>query len=273
MNKYLNGTFAVLMTPFCGNQVDEDAFVRQIKRLSGSGIAGYVVNGSTAEFVHLSRGEQMRMADLVAQHKDADKKMIVSACEANLSDTLEICCHAKEAGADAVLTCPPYYFQYNQAEIRAYYEELADRSPVPVVLYNIPFFTQELPLSVIYELMEHKNIVGIKDSSGNMKRLMHLVHQAKDSSFSVMTGTDDMLLPAFFGGCCGSMTALATIYPEQVSGIYAHLQAGEWEQARALQHSIMDVLRKADSQTFPKGYKRLMEEVSGISMRDKEAKK
>ena len=270
MNKRVNGTFAVLMTPFCGDKVDYDTFEKQVERLRGSGIAGYVVNGSTAEFVHLSKEEKKRVVEIVASHADPDKKIIVSACEPNLADTYEICRHAKEAGAFAMLVCPPYYFRYTRQEIQEYYMALADISPLPIVLYNIPFFTQELELSVVYELMQHENIIGIKDSSGNMKRIMHMIDKASDTDFSVMTGTDDMLLPAFFGGCTGSMTALATIFPDAVSGIYHAVTAGEYDRARQLQHSIMESLRIADAESFPKGYKRLMEQVSGLPFGNKE---
>lgn len=270
MKKYLNGTFAVLMTPFNGDKVDFDAFAQQVIRLHGTGIAGYVVNGSTAEFVQLSHNEKKYLAEIVAKHKDPDKKLIISACEPNLADNYAICAHAKTVNADAVLVCPPYYFKYTAEERKNYYRELARTSPVPIILYNIPFFTQELELSVIFDLMKEKNIIGIKDSSGNMKRIMHTIDMALGTEFSVMTGTDDMLLPAFVGGCAGSMTALATIYPDKISSIYKNITEGNVERARVIQHSIMADLRRADSQTFPRGYKQLMQEVSGINFGDKE---
>ncbi len=270
MEKSIKGTYAVLMTPFVGGRVNYGAFERQVQRLSGTGVSGYVVNGSTAEFVHMSDEEKKRVVEIVARNRDKDKKIIVSGCRANLVDTLDICRHAKFTGADAMLVCPPYYFKYTREEIKDFCQKLADNSPLPIILYNIPFFTQELGLGAIYDLMDHPNIIGIKDSSGNMKRIMHLIDKAKDKSFSVMTGTDDMLLPAFVGGCTGSMTALATIYPEKISGIYNMVQSGDIEGARAIQHSIMEDLRTADSKTFPFGYKKLMEDVSGITFGNKE---
>ena len=270
INKSFNGTFAVLMTPFSGNRVDYGAYERQVHRLSGTGVAGYVVNGSTAEFVHLTREEKENLVEIVCKNREEGKKVIVSACETTLPNTYNVVKHAWNVGADALLVCPPYYFQYKNDEIKKYYTDLADISPVPIILYNIPFFTQPLDLGVIYDLMKHPNIVGIKDSSGNMKRIMHLIDMAKDTTFSVMTGTDDMLLPAFVGGCSGSMTALASIFPNKISAIYYAIKAGKIEEARELQHSIMAALRRADSETFPRGYKRLMEEVSEIKFGDRE---
>ena len=271
MKKRVTGPFAVLMTPFCGERVDETAFAAQIERLNGTAVSGYVTNGSTGEFIRLSLEEQMALTALTAQKKAKDKKLIVSACTGALADTVRLCRHAGEVGADAVLVCPPHYFKYPASEREAYFKAVADQSPVPVVLYNVPFFTQELELDVIYRLFEHENIVGIKDSSANMKRLAHMADVVKDSDVSVMTGTDDILTSALAGGCVGSMTAFATIFPEEICGIYAAMAKGDLAAAGAIQSTLMPKLREADSLTFPLGYKLLMEKVSGIPFGEKEA--
>ena len=148
--------------------------------------------------------------------------------------------------------------------------QVADFSPVPVFLYNIPFFTQELELDVIYRLLEHKNIVGIKDSSANMKRLEHMVQKTQDMPVNIFTGTDDILFSALVAGCVGSMTAFATIYPDEICGIYEAVSNGDYQKAKEIQFSLMAALRAADSETFPKGYKKLMAKVSGIPFGDKE---
>lgn len=270
MKKYVTGPYAVLLTPFAGDKVDLAAYTKQVKALNDTGISGFITNGSTGEFTHLSLREQMQLTEIVAKEKSADKNMIVSACTSNLSDTVTLCRHAGKVGAYAVLVCPPYYFKYTAAEREAYFKAVADASPVPVVLYNIPFFTQELELDVIYRLFEHKNICGIKDSSANMKRLSHMVEMTKDSATSIMTGTDDILLPALVGGCVGSFTAGAAIFPDKVCGIYDAVASGDLAKARELQFSILPALRKADSLTFPRGYKLLMQETSGIPFGDKE---
>ncbi len=270
MSKLMRGPFAVLMTPFAGNKVDKAAYLAQLERLNGTAISGFVTNGSTGEFPLLSLEEQMELSALVAANKAPDKKLVVSACTATLADTVRLCRHAGEIGAAAVLVCPPYYFKYTAAEREAYFTAVADASPVPVVLYNIPFFTQELELDVIYRLFAHPNIVGIKDSSANMKRLSHMIQITDGTDVSVMTGTDDILYGAIFAGCVGSMTAFATIYPDEICGIYAAMEQGDYAKAREIQFSLMPKLRDADRPTFPRGYKQLMEDVSGIPFGDKE---
>lgn len=269
MSKIITGPFAVLMTPFLGEKVDEKSFIKQIERVNGTGVSGFVVNGSTAEFIQLSIEEQKKMTELVAKYKDADKKIIVSACTGNAVDTVNIAKHAKKVGADAILVCPPYYFKFTPKEREEYFLTVADNSPVPVILYNIPFFSQELELDIIYRLFNHKNIIGIKDSSANMKRIMHLLSVAPED-VSIMTGTDDILITALFAGCAGSMTAFAAIFPEKTAEIYDNFYKGEIDKAWKIQREFMPTLRVADSKTFPFGYKELMEKVSGIPMGNKE---
>lgn len=269
MNKALQGPYAVLMTPFAGDKPDEAGYVEQVKRINASGISGFVVNGSTAEFVSLSLDRQKRMAELVAKNKSEDKELIVSACTADLVDTLDVAAYGADVGAKAVLVCPPYYFKYTTKEREAYYRALADKSPLPVILYNIPFFTQEMELDLVFKLFLHENVIGIKDSSANMKRLMHMVDVAKDSEVSVLTGTDDILYPAIFAGVDGSMTALAAVYPDEIARFYRAMSQKDYGKAKEIQDGFMQTLREADSQSFPKGYKKLMEKVSGIKFKNK----
>ena len=266
----IKGPYAVLMTPFDGETVDGEAFVKQIKRLNATDLSGYVVNGSTSEFIQLSPDEQKRMVELTALNKARNKKLVVSACTGNVTDTYRICCHAADMLADAVLVCPPYYFEYTVGERERYFKKIADISPLPVILYNIPFFTQEIEMDVIYRLFEHKNIIGIKDSSANMKRIEHMIEETRGKDVSVLTGTDDILFPALVGGVSGSMTAFATIFPEKICSLYQAVETGEYAAAKEIQFSMMADLRKADKATFPQGYKRLMENVSGIRFGDKE---
>jgi dihydrodipicolinate synthase/N-acetylneuraminate lyase len=270
MSKLLSGPFAVLMTPFDGDAVDKDVFIKQIKMANPTGISGFVTNGSTAEYIQLSLEEQMRVTEICAREKARDKKLIVSACTGNLADTVKLCQHAGEVGADAALVCPPYYFKYPASEREEYFNKVADFSPVPIVLYSVPFFTQEIELDVVFRLFEHSNIIGIKDSSANMKRLLHMSEYTAGRDISIMTGTDDILISALVGGCAGSLTAFAAIYPDEIAKLYYAISKGDIDTAREIQYSLMPRLREADSYTFPRGYKKLMGDALGCSFPDKE---
>lgn len=270
MSKLLQGPFAVLMTPFMGEGIDEAAFLAQIRMANETDISGYVTNGSTAEYIQLSLEQQMYISELTARNKAPGKKLIVSACTGNIADTVKLCVHAGKIGADAVLVCPPYYFKYPSCEREKYFKRVADLSPVPVMLYSVPFFTQEIELDVVFRLFEHPNIIGIKDSSANMKRLMHMAQYTNGTDISIMTGTDDILVSALAGGCAGSLTAFAAIYPKDICALYAAVHAGNFFLARDIQYSLMPKLREADAMTFPRGYKKLMSEAIFYDFKDKE---
>ena len=220
MSKLLTGPFAVLMTPFVGTKIDEEAFVAQIKMANESGISGFVTNGSTAEYIQLSLEEQMRVSEITAKEKAADKKLIVSACTGNLADTVKLCRHAGSIGADAVLVCPPYYFKYPQKEREEYFKSVADLSPVPVVLYSVPFFTQEIELDTVFRLFDHENIVGIKDSSANMKRLLHMAEYT-DGSYTYAAYVSKKS-----GMVGGEYPVDSSLYPHELASFYALLKGG-----------------------------------------------
>jgi dihydrodipicolinate synthase/N-acetylneuraminate lyase len=224
------------------------------------------------EMARLEAEQKAKEKERLEKEKAKDKKLIVSACTGNIVDTVKLCRHAGSIGADAVLVCPPYYFKYPVNEREEYYNKVADLSPVPVILYSVPFFTQEIELDLVFRLFEHKNIIGIKDSSANMKRLEHMIEYTDGKDISIMTGTDDILLPALVGGCAGSLTAFAAIYPNEVADLYKAVADGDLKKAKEIQFSFMPKLRKADSETFPRGYKHLMAEVVGYNFNDKEVK-
>lgn len=271
MKKFLSGAYAVLMSPFVSGRFDSGVYAEQIKKLCGNELAGYVVNGSTAEFIALSQKEKKSAVEIVFKNKETDKQVIVSACSGNVFDTLEMCKFAGKIGAGAALVCPPYYFKHTVLEREKFFLRVADASSVPIVLYNIPFFTQEIELNLVFRLLDHENIIGIKDSSANMKRIMHLIQITKNRPGSVLIGTDDILYPSLLAGADGSMTAFATIFPRQICEIYKNIKEGKLDDALKIQNDLLPYARQADALSFPKGYKRLYEQVSGLKFGDREA--
>ena len=268
--KRIRGPYAVLMTPFSGDAPNEEEYIAQIRRVNDTGITGFVTNGSTAEYPFLSLEEQMHMTELCINTAAPGKHVIASACAPDAAGVIKLSRHAGAAGARAVLVCPPYYFKYTIEEREDFFNKVADNSPVPVILYSVPFFTQEIEMSLVYKLSGHENIWGVKDSSANMKRIMHLLQMTENSTFSVLTGTDDIMLSALFAGCPGSFTAFAAIFPEKVAKLYELFRTGEYAAAREIQREFMPLLREADSLSFPKGYKRLLARVTGMKFGDRD---
>ena len=206
--------------------------------------------------------------DILKTTRDAihgRKALIAGACAANLRQSIEYAGMAKALGYDACVACPPYYYPLAQNEIYRFYVELARKSALPVILYHVPFFTSGIDAATVEQLLKIPNIVGIKDSSANMKRIAHLC-QFKDqrADFLVYTGTDDCLLPALVAGVDGSMTALAAGTPSLVAAVYKAYAASDLEKAAAAQKRMMRLLKRADALPFPLGYKLAAEAYHGL---------
>ncbi len=258
----LKGPYAALLTPF--NQegtVNEGTLRRQVQFLLNSRITGLFPCGTTGEFVHLTPEENMRVMEIVAEEAAGKMQVVPGVSSSNKDTTITLMRKAKGLGCPAAVICPPYYITLEQKDILAYYKKLIASVDIPIVLYNIPMFTNEISLEVFTELLKEKNVIAIKDSSGNMKRIMHYIDIVKRvrPNFSVMTGTDDMLFPALMGGCVGSMTALSGILPEINTGIYKAYYEKNYERARELQYKTLRILSYAESISFPAGYKIIME--------------
>ncbi|HTD56206.1 MAG TPA: dihydrodipicolinate synthase family protein [Silvibacterium sp.] len=206
----LEGIFPAVTTPF---YPDERLYIRKLEhnidRYSRTPVSGLTVLGSTGEAIMLSDEESRTVLRTAREAAAAEKVLLAGVGRESLLETLRLAEFAAEQQYDAVLVRTPHYYGPNMAptEMLTYYRSLADRSALPVVLYSIPKFTHyELPMGVIAELAQHPNIIGIKDSSGNVERIAQIVTATRDSvrreilvtqTFTAFTGRmlADMALP------------------------------------------------------------------------------
>lgn len=266
--KDFRGAIGVTVTPFDSDwSIDLGAVRKQAALLAGSRITGVFPCASTGEFPHLSRSEQRAICQATKEGIGSGKTLIAGACSPNLRGSMDYACMAGELGYDACVACPPYYYPLTQEEVFAFYRELAQASPLPVILYHVPFFTSGISMETVEKLMRMPNIMGIKDSSANMKRIAHLcqLHAVRED-FLVYTGTDDCLLPALSAGVDGSMTAFAAAAPELVTEVYRSYAEGNLREASANQQRMMPLLQTADALPFPLGYKLVAEAYHNIPM-------
>ena len=233
MDKYFipKGPYAVLMTPFkFDGTIDWEAYEAEVEFLCQSPITGIFPCATTGEFVHMSPEENMKLIEVCARINKGRKRISAGACATNL-DTVEMYArHAEKCGCDCIVVCVPYYITLPQAEIEEFFVRLSKRlTGINIMLYNIPMFTGEISIPTYERLLQCENIIGIKDSCQNLKRIAHLV-DIKDEirpDFAVFCGTDDMLVPALLAGCTGSMTAMSAIIPEVNAKIYELFEKGE----------------------------------------------
>jgi 4-hydroxy-2-oxoglutarate aldolase len=235
----LNGIFAASTTPFdpATGEVDLPGFRRNTQFLFDAPLAGLVLFGSTGEGVLVEPDE--RAALLAAARELAGDRLLLAGTGAESTRaTIRLSRSAAAAGADAVLVHPPGYFRslMTAAALFEHYTAVADASPVPVVLYQVPVASRsvELELPLIARLSEHPNIIGVKDSTGDLAALGELQRTCVDG-FSVIVGTAAVLLDALDAGVSGGILALAAIAPGECSEIYRLRCSGEREEAARLQ--------------------------------------
>jgi dihydrodipicolinate synthase/N-acetylneuraminate lyase len=189
----LEGIFAAVTTPF---YPDERIYFRKVEanmaRYSRSLLAGVVVLGSTGEAVMLDDEESRDVLRVAAQASSPEKILIAGVGRESVGATVALAKAAAEFHYDAVLLRPPSYYagQLSAAAVRNYFESVADRSPLPVILYNIPkFVPYQMPVEQVAELANHPNIIGIKDSSGNVDRITATVAATQNALHRTVTVT------------------------------------------------------------------------------------
>jgi 4-hydroxy-2-oxoglutarate aldolase len=234
----IRGIFPALVTPFLSDESISLSSVREnICRYNETAIAGYVVLGSTGETVMLTR-EEADAVLVVAKEAASPQKLLIAGTGAeSTSETIARTKRAAALGYPLALVKTPYYYKpvYRAETYIRHYRAVADASPIPILLYSVPQFTGiTLETPEILTLAQHPNIVGIKDSSGNIQRCAELVAGAP-KDFHVLTGGAAVIYPALAVGARGAILALAAALPEKCAEVHQLAQGGQHEQARQLQ--------------------------------------
>lgn len=239
-----NGIYPPLPTFFDKNdELDIATLQHHMQRLMHSGIAGYVLMGSNGEAVHLGNDERERLVQM-AREVIGDKAfpLIVGCGDDATRSTIAHCRSAARHGADIALVLPPFYYKgrMNTHALVAHYYAVADSSPLPILIYNMPGSTAGLDLdaTTICTLAEHANIIGVKDSAGNIAKLEQIVASVP-ATFKVFAGSAGYLLPALVVGAVGAVSALANVFPREICEVQALFNAGQLDEARTLQTRLV----------------------------------
>jgi dihydrodipicolinate synthase/N-acetylneuraminate lyase len=226
-----------LLTPVDRDgRVDHGALGRLVERLTGRGVAGVSPLGSTGEGYSLGLDQRLAVVDTVARSVPAGMPVIPGVFAHNHEQAAaEIAAYAGR-GATAVLAAPPGYYPLSAAEQEGYFARLADAAALPLVLYNIPVFTKvQIAPAVAAALAAHPRVAGLKDSGrdiGYTATLLDAVAAAGSADgFSVLTGTDSMLVEAMLAGARGTICANANLVPELVLAVYEAVRAGKLDDA------------------------------------------
>jgi 4-hydroxy-2-oxoglutarate aldolase len=240
----LAGVFPPIPTPFDEKgEVAYQALVENLGRWNQFDLAGYVVLGSNGEAVYLTDEEKVRILEACRKAIPADKRMIAGTGAQSTRQTITLTRKAADAGADAALIVTPHYYggaMTGEALVR-HYQTVADASPIPVLIYNVPKFTGvDMDAAAIARAAEHPNVVGTKDTAGNIAKLADTVRLV-GPDFQVLAGSAGFFLAGLAVGAVGGILALANIAPQQAIDIYRLFHAGKLNEAAELQRQMLPV--------------------------------
>lgn len=236
----LSGVIPPIITPFQKGHLALDKLKENFNRWNKTGLSGYLVLGSNGEAVYLNEKEKRKVIETSRQCIPSSKVMIVGTGAESTQETIRFTNQAARMGAEAGLVVTPSYFKGSMKPQLLYdhFIAVADSSKISILLYNVPQFTGiNLDAEVVAKLSNHPNIIGIKDSSGNIGQLSEIIHLSK-KGFAVFVGSAPVFYPALCVGAVGGILAVANVVPDLCVQIQNLFGKGKLEEARLLQNRL-----------------------------------
>ena len=245
------GVFPAIITPFLKDEsLDEVGLRKNIEYLSSTGIAGIVPCGTTGESATLTFEEHKRVVEIAVE---ASKVPVIAGTGSNNTrEALELTRHAAETGAAAALLITPYYNKPNDRGMYEHFKTIAEKCDIPIVLYNVPKRTGiDLKPELVAKLSKVKNIVAIKEASGNLSQQSQIIEQTRGSDFVVLSGDDDLTLPTMALGARGVVSVVANVAPKKTVAMVNAALKGDFETARKLHYELLPLVRAMFLETNP----------------------
>src|SRR5579862_3528771 len=220
----LQGIYPPITTPFdhAGN-IYVSKVQHNVEKWNRTKLSGYVVMGSTGESVMLTPDEKFTMWELVAKYADPEKLLIAGTGVESVRETLCLTNRAAEMGYKAAMVRTPHYYKNLIAKPEAqalYYRAVADQTSIPLIIYNWPQATGvDIPVEAVVAISEHPNVIAIKESSGNLEKVMQMIREVRPG-FQVLVGSAPTLWPSLLMGACGAILAYANAAPYSTIAIW-----------------------------------------------------
>lgn len=232
------GSIPALVTPFSGNCVDEDSLSAFVEWQIEQGSNALVPCGTTGEVATLNSDEHRKVIATVVRTANGRVPVIAGTGTYNTEASIERTRAAADLGADAVLAVVPYYNKPSQAGLVAHFTAIADHSPIPIVVYNVPSRTvADISVETLGEIAKHPKIVAVKDATGNLARVSaQRITCGKD--FCQLSGNDDMALGFSAMGGVGCISVSANVAPKLCSEFQKAMREGRWDEALELQDRL-----------------------------------
>jgi len=241
MTKPLEGIYIALTTPFLGDRIAPDKLRENVRRFNDTGVAGYLVLGSTGECVSLTDEESLELVRAVLDAAGPDKKVLVGTARESTKTTIDFTASLPVGVISAVLVRPPSYFKSKMTReaLKAHYLAVAEASRYPVIVYNMPANTGlSLEPGLIVDLAPHPNIIGLKESSGSIALLEEVVSRVP-GDFHYFVGSGHVVYPGLEMGASGGILAVANVVPEMCARLFRSFKAGLKDEARELQLDLV----------------------------------
>jgi 4-hydroxy-tetrahydrodipicolinate synthase len=256
------GIIPAMITPFTPNdEINEQAIRQLVQRFIEAGAHGIFCLGTNGEFFALSYEEKVRIAEIVADEAGECIPIYMGTGGISTKEVVKLSREMERIGIDALSVITPYFLPFTQKELMHHYQVLADSTSLPILLYNIPARTgNSLEPKTVAELSKLPNIVGIKDSSGSFENILQYIEQT-GPDFSVLAGTDSLILWTLLAGGKGAIAATANIAPQLVVAIYEHWRKGEVKEAHELQNQLRPIRSVMQKGTLPSALKEAMNQL------------
>lgn len=232
-------------------EVDESSLRGLVRYLLQAGVHGIFVLGSTGEFAHLTDSEKKRAIDIVVSEVNGKVPVLVGVAETGTKRSIFWAKEAEKFGASGVVAAPPFYYLLTESEVENHYRALASECNLPILLYHIPSTTKvRFSVDLIERLSELPNIVGIKDSTGDLPFVFNLLDRMRGRNFVVFQGHDYLVAPSLLYGAQGAINSLANLVPSWFVAIYNAVQKGDAHSAMGWQQKINKLSMQLETMPF-----------------------
>jgi 4-hydroxy-tetrahydrodipicolinate synthase len=255
----VEGIIPAMVTPLDENdELDEEGMREVVNFLIEARVHGLFVCGSQGESYALSEDEKKKAVRVIVDEVNGRIPVYVGTGAVTTKDVIRMSQYAADVGADAVSIVTPYFIRPTQYELYMHYKRITESLEIPVLLYNNPGRTDvNLEAKTVKRLASNENIIGIKDSSGDLTLTAEYIHSCP-TEFSVLAGKDSLIFATLMYGGKGAIAATANVVPEIVVGIYENYMRGDFTKARELQFKLLPLRLAFNLGTFPTVIKEAM---------------
>ena len=242
----MNGLFAALVTPVdAGGRVDLATFDRLVEFLLAADVDGVVVGGATGEYPHFQVRERAELVRRAAERLPRNRRLVAGIGGPSMRRVIKLGRMAIEAGAESLLLPAPFFFRYEQDDLRAYFAHVSREVDAPCLLYDLPDFSNPiLPPTVFSLLREEQHIVGIKDSSGRAENIETFADERQNDSWTLLVGDDRLMARGVKAGWNGGISGVAGFCPELMVRLYRSVVSGQTSETGRLEALVHELIER-----------------------------